>query len=323
MKPLVSIIIPTFKRPKSLVRLIDNLIRKNLNFRNFEIIICDSDKLKFNYNLIKKISNNFKNIKLRYINIFENNHSKKRNVGIRNASSNLLIFIDDDCFPEKNFISNYYKILSQKKDKAIYCGSVTYPKNNNSFTRYRETRHFQISKKIKVSEEVVTPEKIVTMNMAFNLQKINKKYLFNEKFNFYGFEDYDFAYNQVKSGIKIFKCSPSVVHYDLRSYEKYLYKIVFIASEGMKYLIKLNFEASKEINYMRLENNFIIKRLLKIHILFFLFKSLVYFMIFIEKKIISLPILIKMGIVFAYLTGCLLRKDVHKKNKLDNSKWYV
>ena len=69
MKPLVSIIIPTFKRPKSLVKLIDNLIRKNLNFRNFEIIICDSDKLKFNCNLIKKISNNFKNIKLRYINI--------------------------------------------------------------------------------------------------------------------------------------------------------------------------------------------------------------------------------------------------------------
>ena len=124
MKPLVSIIIPTFKRPKSLVRLIDNLIRKNLNFRNFEIIICDSDKLKFNCNLIKKISNNFKNIKLKYINILENNHSKKRNVGIRNASSNLLIFIDDDCFPEKNFINNYYKILSQKKDKAIYCGSV-------------------------------------------------------------------------------------------------------------------------------------------------------------------------------------------------------
>ena len=157
MKPLVSIIIPTFKRPKSLVRLIDNLIRKNLNFRNFEIIICDSDKLKFNCNLIKKISNNFKNIKLKYINILENNHSKKRNVGIRNASSNLLIFIDDDCFPEKNFINNYYKILSQKKYKAIYCGSVTYPKNNNSFTRYRESRHFQISKKIKVSEEVVTP----------------------------------------------------------------------------------------------------------------------------------------------------------------------
>ena len=74
---------------------------------------------------------------------------------------------------------------------------------------------------------------------------------------------------------------------------------------------------------MRLENNFIIRKLLKIHSLFLLFKNLVYLMIFIEKKIISLPILIKVGIVFAYLTGCLLRNDVKKKYKFDNYKWYV
>ena len=81
------------------------------------------------------------------------------------------------------------------------------------------------------NSKVVKPEKIVTMNMAFNLSKINKKYLFNEKFNFYGFEDYDFAFNQVKAGIKIYRCSPTVVHYDLRNYEKYLHKIIFIGNE--------------------------------------------------------------------------------------------
>jgi len=41
------------------------------------------------------------------------------------------------------------------------------------------------------------------------------------------------------------------------------------------------------------------------------------------KKIISFPLLIKMGIVFAYLTGCLLRKDINKKYKFNNINWYV
>ncbi len=323
MKTLISIIIPTYKRTKYLVKLLNNLISNNMNFKNFEIIICDSDKTQVNHHIINKIINNFKNIKIKYINILDNNHSKKRNIGIKNASSNLLIFLDDDCFPEKKFISKYYEILTRVKDKAIFCGSVTYQKNLSPFIKYRESRHFQITDKTKVTRDIVMPEKIVTMNMAFNLFKINKNYLFNEKFNFYGFEDYDFAYNQVKSGVKIFKCSPSVVHYDQRSYEKYLYKIIFVASEGMKYLIKLNYEASKKINYMRLENNFIISKLLKINSLFLLFKNLVYLMIFIEKKIISLPILIKVGIVFAYLTGCLLRNDVKKKHKFNNYKWYV
>lgn len=323
MKPLISVIIPTYKRRKLLVKLLNNLIINNMNFKNFEIIICDSDKTKINFLIIGNIINKFKNVIIKYINIPENNHSKKRNTGIKNASSDLLIFLDDDCLPEKNFISKYYKILTKEKDKAIFCGSVTYPNNLSSFGKYRESRHFQISDKIFVSRKIVKPEKVVTMNMAFNLSKINKKYLFNENFNFYGFEDYDFAFNQAKSGVKIYRCSPTVAHCDLRSYAKYLHKMIFIGNEGMKYLIRLNYDASRKINYMQLEENFIIKSILKNRYSFLLFKSLVNLTIYIEKKIISFPLLIKMGIVFAYLTGCLLRKDINKKYKFNNINWYV
>ena len=323
MKPLISIIIPTYKRRKFLIKLLYNLISKNMNFKNFEIIICDSDKTKINSLAINNINNYFKNVKIKYINLLENNHSKKRNAGIKNASSNLLVFLDDDCFPEKKFISKYYKILSREKDRAIFCGTVIYPNSKSTFVEYRQSRHFQISDKILVLKEIVNPEKIVTMNMAFNLSKINKKFLFNENFNFYGFEDYDFAFNQAKSGIKIYKCSPTVTHYDLRSYEKYLHKMIFIGNEGMKYLIELNYDASKSINYMQLENNLIIKTLLKFKYSFFLLKNLVDLIIYIEKKIVSFPTIIRIGIIFAYLTGCLLRKDIHKKYKFNNSNWYV
>ena len=323
MKPLISVVIPTYKRKKFLIKLLNNLITNNINFQNFEIIICDSDKTKNNFLAIKHISNKFKNYKIKYINIEENNHSKKRNIGIANASSNLLIFLDDDCLPEKKFISKYFKILSREKDRAIYCGSVRYPNSLNSFVKYRESRHFQISNKVLVSKMNIIPEKIVTMNMAFNINKINKKYFFNEKFNFYGFEDYDFAFNQAKSGVKIYKCSPAVVHFDLRSYEKYLHKMVYVGNEGMKYLIKLNYEASKKINYTLLEENIIIKNILKIKYSFLLFKNLLNLIIYIEKKIISFPLLIRTGIIFAYLTGCLLRKDVNKKYKFNNNNWYV
>ena len=49
MKPLISIIIPTYKRSKYLVKLVNNLITNNINFKYFEIIICDSDKQKSDY----------------------------------------------------------------------------------------------------------------------------------------------------------------------------------------------------------------------------------------------------------------------------------
>ena len=53
------------------------------------------------------------------------------------------------------------------------------------------------------------------MNMAFNLNNINYKKLFNERFNRYGFEDHDFAYWQEKSGVSILKSRPKIIHYDL------------------------------------------------------------------------------------------------------------
>ena len=74
MKPLVSVIIPTYKRTKFLVKLLNNLITNNMNFKNFEIIICDSDKTKINFLIIGNIINKFKNVIIKYINILENNH---------------------------------------------------------------------------------------------------------------------------------------------------------------------------------------------------------------------------------------------------------
>lgn len=323
MKPLISIIIPTYKRSKYLVKLINNLINNNINFKYFEIIICDSDRQKINYKLIKNIKCNYKNVKIKYINLIENNHSKKRNIGIKRASSKFLIFLDDDCLPEKNFIRKYYKILFKEKEKAIFCGSVIYPENLSRFHNYRQQRHFQISNKLFLRENI-GPEKIVTMNMAFNLSKIDKKKLFNERFNYYGFEDYDFAFRQSESGVKIYKCSPLVLHNDQRNYEKYLYKILFLGEEGMVYLLKLNLKAAKHINYYKLENNFIIKNLLKYNLTFYILRFLMKNIIKIEKNLASPFFMYKLGIIFSYLLGCYLRKHIKiRKKLLGRGNWYV
>jgi GT2 family glycosyltransferase len=322
MKPLISIIIPTYKRSKYLVKLVNNLITNNINFKYFEIIICDSDKQKINYKLIKNIKCNYKNVQIKYLNLLENNHSKKRNIGIKRASSKFLIFLDDDCIPEKKFISKYFQILSKQKDKAIFCGSVIYPENSNRFHKFREKRHFQVFNK-QVLKENISPEKIVTMNMAFDLTKIDKKKLFNEKFNFYGFEDYDFAYRQSKSGIKIYKCAPLVVHNDYRSYEKYLYKFVFLGEEGMKYLLKLNLEAAKNINYYKLENNLIIKHFLKQNYTYVFLNYIMKVIINLEKKLILPFFVLKLGIIFSYLLGSFLRKHINIRKKLLKNSWYV
>ena len=118
-KHLISIIIPTYKRPIYLKKILNCLISNYLNFKFFEVIICDSDKSLRN----KLIINEFRKkrlFKISYFNLDRNNHSQKRNLGIKKAKSNFLIFLDDDCFPEKTFVKDYFKILKKIEQKVLW-----------------------------------------------------------------------------------------------------------------------------------------------------------------------------------------------------------
>ena len=94
-----SIIIPTFKREKQLVRILKKLKNQICNKFKLDIIICDSYS-KYNLKLFPK---NNKNFKISYFNLKKNILSTKRNYGIKKSKFRNIILIDDDCIPEKTF----------------------------------------------------------------------------------------------------------------------------------------------------------------------------------------------------------------------------
>jgi glycosyltransferase involved in cell wall biosynthesis len=319
---LISVIIPTYNRSKYLLKILTILKNNFLNFKSFEIIICDSfskDDTKLRVNVFK---NNNSNLSVRYINILKNINSIKRNVGVRLAKGKYIIFLDDDCFPSHTFLRGYYNLLA-RNDKVIYCGSVKYPSGSlkNNFVKYRQSKHFFFKKKDNILTNV-TADKIVTMNMALKKNIILKnKIFFNKKFNKYGFEDYEFGFRLINSGFKIVKSHPVVYHYDLRNFELYLKKIKFLGFESMKYLININFPAAKNNNFYKLENFFLVKFFMN----FYIFKNLLLLIqnisIFLDNKFIYLPFIYKIALGSAYLEGCFYRNRYNDWNNINN-KWY-
>jgi len=128
--PSVSVIIPTYKRPKMLKRALKSVL--NQTYNKIEIIIVDDNSINSKYRkktaeVVKdfKINNNIK-----YIENKKNlGGSKTRNIGIKASKGKYITFLDDDdeWLPEK--ISKQINKLfnSQIKDiKIIYTGSLTY-----------------------------------------------------------------------------------------------------------------------------------------------------------------------------------------------------
>jgi GT2 family glycosyltransferase len=314
----VSIIITTYKRYDNIEKIIFKLSQNYLNFKYFEILICDS--FLFTYpNKIKNLIKRYSYLKIKYYNINENIHSIKRNIGIKKSSGDFLIFLDDDCFPEKNFIKNFYKLIKKiKYNKVILSGSVKYENLSNNFLNYRQSRQFCYDKSLFLSEKEISPKNIVTMNFACKKNDIINILEFDERFNRYGFEDYEFAYRAKTKNFKLLSCGVKVVHKDERSFSTFLNKISFLALEGMSYLMKINIKAAKKNNFYKLENNLLIRLVLNIKFSHIFLNTMIKFLIILDKYRLCNFFMYKLSITLAYLYGVACRKHKEKSNLI----WY-
>jgi glycosyltransferase involved in cell wall biosynthesis len=322
---LISIIITTHNRSYYLIKILECLKKNYCNFKLFEIIICDSYSKDSTEIKVSTFKANHSYLSITYLKILKNLNSVKRNSGFSKAIGKFVIFLDDDCYPADDFIKNFYYILTKQSPKnIIFCGSVKYPKYlmKKKFIQYRQSRHFIVDKKSYAPTNEIGPEKIVTMNMAFAKSNfLLKSKLFNEKFNIYGFEDFEFGYRMKKNKFKLIACNPLIYHYDNRNFSMYLKKIEFLGFNSMKYLIKINFEAAKKNNFYKIENNFFIKNLLKIHSLLFFLIILQNLIIKAEKIKIFHPFLYKIGFICSYFIGYMKRTN-YLYTDFDIKKWY-
>lgn len=316
-----SVIISTFNREKNIFELI-SLLNKQLNVskKTIEIIICDSNSKKrlsiLNY--IKQLNG----LRVVYYNCKINHQAFKRNYGIKNSIGEYKIFLDDDCFPDHNFLNNFIKILHLYRKKSIYFGLVNYIqfKENKRLITYRQSRVYNFP-----GQENVPHKNFLTMNMGCNSSVLPKNIvIFNNKFRNYGFEDFEFAYRFKKNHYKLIQIKSLVKHKDNRNFDAFLKKYNFLGSNGINDIIKINLSAAKDIIYYKIEKNFFINFFLKIPRAGFFLHCIERFISFFERKTsFYLPLIYNLGITIAYLKGVSLRSYYSKENNQSSkNEWY-
>jgi len=126
-EPLVSVVIPTYKRPKKLNRALKSVI--NQTYNSLEIIIVNDDP-ETDLDNITELDD-----KIKLINHKENRGAPAaRNTGIKNSSGKYIAFLDDDdkWLPKK--IEKQIKLFKNlnKSYGVIYTWSKTIKGNKNS-----------------------------------------------------------------------------------------------------------------------------------------------------------------------------------------------
>lgn len=144
MEDLVSIIIPTYKRPGMLDRAIKSCLEQT--YKNIEILVVDdnnkdSDGRKETALFMKKYENN-KQIK--YIKRKQNGGgAEARNEGISKAKGTYIAFLDDDDYFFKDKIEKQLAFMQKYNYDASFTGVETYDETKNKLVKVKKHLNFE------------------------------------------------------------------------------------------------------------------------------------------------------------------------------------
>ena len=313
----ISLIITTFNREKNIFNIL-NLLLKQVSVKDeLEVIICDS----FSKNKIKILSFKelFKKLNVIYLESKINHQAFKRNLAAKKSSGKNIIFIDDDCFPSNKFLYEHLKKLNLNRKKEIYCGLVKYFKYYHiaNLIKYRDSRLVSFDSD---NHSNIPVKNFISMNMSLKSDILKtEKLLFDNRFRFYGFEDFEFAF-RLNKRFKFILNRGLIYHMDERNFSEFLEKHYYLGRIGITDIIKINLLSAKHSIFYKLEKNLFINLFINIPYIKHLLKVLQFLIIKIEKHIFFyMPSIYKSGILIAYLRGL---GDRYAINLNKNNSWY-
>lgn len=200
MNTSISIIIPTFKRSQSLLRLVESL--KNEVDSSVEIIVVEQG-----INNINDIKDYAKKNKLALRDFFQKKPSmtKARNLGIRYAMGEYVLFLDDDVVAQKKLIHNHLKNYKDQRIGAVGGRVLTLnqplEKEKGDVGRISFLGNFSNGFSSKIPQEIVT---LIGCNMSFRKSVLKGIGGFDEGFDGNSLrEESDISLRLKRAGYKI------------------------------------------------------------------------------------------------------------------------
>lgn len=204
-KTAISVIICTINRLDEVELCLKSFLGQTNH--NFEIIVVDGRTDNKLVRLFKQLS---KNLKIKHLRVKKQNLPYQRNIGIENATSPIIAFIDDDAVASQDWIQCILDSFSKDKDVVVIGGKIL-SLTKDCIARFSEKLFFYGLHK----KEVTT---VTGVNMAIHIKRLKRltkhkgRKIFNEKLIIAGDETEACFYIKKVGGKLIYEPSVLVHH---------------------------------------------------------------------------------------------------------------
>jgi glycosyltransferase involved in cell wall biosynthesis len=124
--PKLSLIICAFNRCESVKALLECLLVQETAHDNHEILLVDNNSSDDTRGMVESYIPKFEG-RLRYFLESEQGKSFALNLGIRESRGDILVFTDDDCLVEKDYLSQVEKFFQENGDGVDFMGGKILP----------------------------------------------------------------------------------------------------------------------------------------------------------------------------------------------------
>jgi glycosyltransferase involved in cell wall biosynthesis len=103
----ISVIIPVYNVENTISKAFDSIYNQSIDFQDIEVIFVDDCSTDNSLNIIQDYASKYDNVLALSLEENSGYAGKPRNIGIKNASSDYVMFLD----PDDQFLSNACEIL--------------------------------------------------------------------------------------------------------------------------------------------------------------------------------------------------------------------
>lgn len=203
-----------YNAEKTIIQTLKGLENQTRN--DFEVIVINDGSIDKSPKLVTEFKNQSE-LTIKLINQINSGPAKARNVGVKQSKGDIIIFLDSDCVPPKNWVKEMIKPL---KGNIVGCNCGYKVKNKESLiARYVD---YEIAKRHeKLMGKCI--DTIGSYSASFLKEIFTKANGFSTEYPIASGEDFDLAFNIRKMGYDlVFIDKTFVYHYHPDSLRNYL-----------------------------------------------------------------------------------------------------
>src|SRR5215475_15214082 len=220
MMPKVSDVIPTKNRSALLAVAVERIESQTVSREHYEVIVIDNDSSDDTRTVLEQTAKTYRNFRF---GVQEKpGAAATRNAGLRLASGDLILFIDDDVQAEPSLVEAHLD-AHQKNQNASVIGAVSMPWGDTSDPFLRYLRDHRILNPYTPSKGPIDFSYYHTCNVSTPRRMLLDVGGFNEDFKVYGMEDIELGYRLELAGCRmLFSEEAHAVHYRFPGYRDFI-----------------------------------------------------------------------------------------------------